>query len=74
MLLKYAGESKEDCKVKAIVSLANPYDLHKCSEKMTHFSKWIYDWSLVGGFKRLFAKNQHMLVKNPKLEFDPSEI
>jgi len=70
-LVKYAGEAKENCQFKALVSLANPYNLEKCSYKIDHWSKAIYEWSLISGFKRLFAKNQEMLVKNTAHPIDP---
>jgi len=74
MIVKYAGEAKENCQFKALVSLANPYNLEKCSYKIEQPTKFIYEWSLVSGFKRLFAKNQEMLMKNSHVQINPEEV
>ena len=37
-MLKYAGKNQEKCKLQAIVSISNPYDISQCLERIG----WIY--------------------------------
>jgi len=69
-LLKYAGEEKENCPLKALVSIANPYDLHACAVQMSTWRKWIYDQQLLRGFKRLFTRHQSKLQSHPEIKID----
>ena len=67
MLVKYAGETGDNCEMKALVSIANPYDLKKCSQEISKPTKFIYHWSLLSNFKRNLRRNAEMLKKNPKI-------
>lgn len=42
-LMKFAGEEKEKCPIRAGVSIANPWDIHECAEHMSKWTKYIYD-------------------------------
>jgi predicted alpha/beta-fold hydrolase len=70
MAIKYAGEEKDKCPLKAIVSLANPFDIHECAIHMSKFTKFIYDWNLLQGFKRLLRKNREQVESHPEIKFD----
>ena len=43
LLIKYAGEKKEKCKLKCIVSISNPWDITACVENLQHWTKIIYN-------------------------------
>lgn len=51
-MLKMASEEKEKCKLKALVSVSNPWDLVKCNEEMKKWYKKIYNFNIASNFKR----------------------
>lgn len=67
MLVKYAGETGEKCEFEALVSIANPYDLHRCSEAISRPLKFIYHMNLLRNFKRNLRNNLEMISKNPNI-------
>jgi predicted alpha/beta-fold hydrolase len=70
MVVKYAGEEREKCPIRAIVSLANPFDIHQCSVEMSSWTKYIYDQQLLRGFKKLLRKNREQMESHPEIKFD----
>lgn len=64
LLIKYAGLQKEKCCFKAIVSIANPYNLLTCSQNILKFKNKIYDFSITTNFKNLLKKHKKELAPN----------
>lgn len=42
LMLRYAGKNPNECKLKAIVSIGNPYNLYKCSVSLQKLKNKIY--------------------------------
>lgn len=67
MLCNYASIYNADCKLKAMVSISNPFDIIICSKEMAHWSKYIYDNNIAKGFVRLLKTNLKELQDNDGL-------
>ncbi|EGR27219.1 hypothetical protein IMG5_200050 [Ichthyophthirius multifiliis] len=63
-LLKMAGQEQENCKLQAIVSISNPFDLLKCSYELKKWSKKIYDFNLTKNYIRNLQQNLDIFKQN----------
>jgi predicted alpha/beta-fold hydrolase len=63
LLLKYAGESKENCHLTALVTLSPPYDILKCSRYLAVNlpNRVLPDKYLNNSFRKLLEQNKEML-------------
>lgn len=69
LLLRYAGKKKENCKLKGIVALANPYDLLLGAKMISHSPVW--DYFITHNLKKVVKNNYDILKTAPKeLEVD----
>ena len=74
MLLKYAGQQKENCKLDSIVTVANPFDLSVCAELIHKPKRIIYHNRILNSFKLVIKENEEQLRKNPKINVGMHEI
>jgi len=73
VLMSYVGEMGDKCELKALVTIANPFDLEKCSEMITRWHKWLYHQNMLNGFKKNFLRNKEQLLKNNNFDLDKVE-
>ena len=64
LLLNYAGQTKNECIFKGLVSISNPFDLYECGEQIDQWRNSLYNWNMTNGFKRNLKKNMDFLRKN----------
>lgn len=67
-MLKYAGESRNDCLLEAIVSLSCPYDIHLCILNISKPQNKIVDFMLLRNSIRLLQANKKMYEGFPNLD------
>lgn len=70
LLLKYAGDQKDECLFNSIVTVANPFNLSTCAEMIHKPKRFIYHNRLLSSFLAIIRENEHMLRKNPKINVD----
>ena len=72
MLVRHAGETGDQCEMEALVSIANPFDLKKCSDQISRPLKFIYHWNLLNNFRRNIRRNYDQLKNNTKIDVGTS--
>jgi hypothetical protein len=60
ILVRYLGQEAESCPLSGAVSLCNPFDLVISDEDFHKGFNNIYDKSLAGGLRKIFAKHAHL--------------
>ncbi|KAL4436413.1 hypothetical protein ABPG74_002979 [Tetrahymena malaccensis] len=65
-MLKMAGELKEKCLLKSMVSVSNPWDLVKCNDEMNKWYKKIYNYNIAANFKRNLKQNLELFENKEK--------
>ena len=68
MLVRYAGEEKELCEFKAVVAIANPFNLNKCAENIHKWPRAVYHESILRNFKVNVRRNEAQLRLNPRID------
>jgi len=59
-MLKYAGESKENCLLEAIAALSCPFDIHLCILNISKPQNKVVDFMLLQNSIRLLQRNKEM--------------
>jgi len=65
---KYVGETENNCVLKGLVSISNPYNLYESSKNIAKWSKIVYNYSMTQGFIKNLKNNIEALQLNQQID------